>query len=69
MDKVAQPFDYIVEHALKEQLEFLTMIAIKGNVADWGEYKYHCGQIRGIHFAMDCLRDARKRAGLDGDLE
>lgn len=69
MDKVAQPFDYIVEHALREQAEMLRASVIEGKAADWAEYKYLCGQIRGIHFAMDCLKDARGRVGLDGDVE
>jgi hypothetical protein len=69
LDKVPQPFDYIVERALKEQMEFLTMVAIEGKIEDWAEYKYLCGEIRGIQMAMDALRDARKRVAVDGDLE
>ena len=69
MDKVAQPFDYIVERDLKEQQEMLRASVTSGHVDDWADYKYICGQICGIQFAMDALKDARKRVSLDGDLE
>jgi hypothetical protein len=67
LDKVAQPFDYIVERALKDWKQVLEASVTKGQATDWGEYKYLCGQISGIQFAMDSLKDARRRAGLDED--
>lgn len=69
MDKLAQPFDYIVERALKEHAEMLAASLLKGQAKDWADYKYLCGEICGIQFAMDALKDARKRVAVDGDLE
>jgi hypothetical protein len=69
LDKVAQPFDYIVERALKEHTEMLAYSITRGQAVDYTDYKYICGQICGIQFAMDVLRDARKRVSVDGDLE
>jgi len=61
----ADNFEYYVTRELERHLETLQAEVLKGNAEDWASYKYLCGQICGIHFAMQVLVDARQHTGRD----
>jgi hypothetical protein len=63
---VGETLDYLLARELSRIDEGAKAELLKGNVEDWGAYKYLCGKICGIHLAMDALVEARKRANRDG---
>jgi hypothetical protein len=62
-------WDYLMERELKQQLQRLEPTVLKGDAEDFAAYKYLCGQIRGIQFALTVLIDLRADSHRDGDLE
>jgi hypothetical protein len=68
-NKRAQPWDYVLERAIREHLRDLNETIIDGAARDFAEYRHLCGQIRGIQFAIDQIIELRKRSGQDEDQE
>jgi hypothetical protein len=66
-NRLARPWDYAIEKKLKEKLRSLEEAVTDGGVDDFAGYKYLCGQIRGIHFAIDCIFELRESSGADED--
>jgi hypothetical protein len=66
-NKLARPWDYVLERKFNEKLRTLEEAVTDGGVDDFAAYKYLCGQIRGIHFAIDCIFELRQSSGADED--
>lgn len=66
-NKLARPWDYVLEKRFTEKLRTLEEAVTDGGADDFAAYKYLCGQIRGIHFAIDCLFELRQTTGADED--
>jgi hypothetical protein len=66
-NKLARPWDYVLERHCTEKLRNLEEAVVDGSAADFAAYQFLCGQIRGIRFAIDCLVDIRQRSGQDED--
>jgi hypothetical protein len=57
-----------MERVLKEELASAQSVVVRGDehqVTDWADYRYQCGRIRGIQFAMDRLVELRAKVEVD----
>ena len=52
--------DYLVKE-YKERIEFLTGGLAQGNIPTIEEYRYVCGQIRGLEAAYGIIQDLKQR--------
>ncbi|HEY6290357.1 MAG TPA: hypothetical protein VI455_02195 [Terriglobia bacterium] len=66
-DKHPDPWDYSLQRALKAQEKDLTDSLVNGLPEDFAGYRYICGQIRGIHFAMAEITRLREKLQLVED--
>lgn len=57
MDKT---LEYLLKE-YKERIAMLTEAAARGNCADFEEYKYVCGQLRGLEAACAVIQDLTDR--------
>jgi len=62
-----EPWEYPFERQLKQQLQDLTDTLVNDGAKDFQDYRFLCGQIRGIHFALDALIRMRERFNPDED--
>jgi len=53
--------EYLEDRELAEERDRLETHLLRGDASDWADYKYLCGQIRGIQFAMQVLAEARQK--------
>jgi hypothetical protein len=65
----SESWEYLYERELRQQVQGLEAAVIKGQPADYAQYLYIVGQIRGIHSSMQALKDLRAKRDPDGDLE
>jgi hypothetical protein len=54
--------DYLVDRELTKEKRRLEEDLCRADATDYADYKYRCGVICGISFAMQTLEDARNRA-------
>ena len=59
---MASSFELRAERELKDRVRQLEEDILRGNVEDWANYKYLCGEFRGIQFAIQVLKDALDEA-------
>lgn len=52
--------DYLVDE-FKERIEYLKDGLARGNLASIDDYKYVCGQLRGLETACGVIQDLKKR--------
>ena len=57
MDKT---LEYLLKE-YKERIAMLTEAAARGNCVDFEEYKYVCGQLRGLEAACAVIKDLTDR--------
>jgi hypothetical protein len=62
-------WEYALEKACRAKVSLLEAELADGRAEDYAAYRYLCGQIRGIHFAVDQLIGLRERAGNQEDQE
>jgi hypothetical protein len=53
-------FDYLLKE-YQERIEQLTAALSRNQVSSYEEYKYVCGQIRGLEAACGLIEDLKKR--------
>ena len=62
-----EPWEYAFERQCKQQLQELTDTLANDGAKDFSDYRFLCGQIRGIQFALDALIRMRERFNPDED--
>ena len=67
VNKSPRSLDYVLETRFLEKIGTLEEAVTDGSATDFATYQNLCGQIRGIRFAVDCLKEMRNRLGLDED--
>lgn len=63
MDKT---LEYLLRE-FRERIDALSNAAARGNCGDYVEYKYVCGQIRGLDAACAVIEDLNKRMEISDD--
>ena len=57
----------VISSKLEEDVVMLTDSLIKGQAIDHGEYRYMCGQIRGLRVAQSTINDLLRQQREDDD--
>ena len=68
-ERTSQAWDYLLEREYKQEITKLEEHLSEGTANSYEEYKYFCGQIRGIRFAMDCINRLREKYGDEDDAQ
>ena len=58
--------DYILKE-LEEKAEYLGSTVAAGKCSDWSDYRFLCGQIRGLIYCKEVIEDAIKKAQEEED--
>jgi hypothetical protein len=60
-NKLEPAWGHALERVCREKIRTLEEEVSDGRAEDYAAYRYLCGQIRGIHFAIDALIGLQER--------